>query len=110
MSFVLLFVCSFIRYHLATLLLLHYYYYNNAPFLLIIATLLHAKGTPGRIIDMQVRCDRFSLRKVEVLVLDEADTLLDMGFRNIINQILASLPKQRRTGLFSATQTKEVRE
>jgi ATP-dependent RNA helicase DDX55/SPB4 len=45
-----------------------------------------------------------------VLVLDEADTLLDMGFKDTINQLLAVLPKQRRTGLFSATQTKEVRE
>lgn len=46
----------------------------------------------------------------QVLVLDEADTLLDMGFKDTINQLLAILPKQRRTGLFSATQTKEVRE
>lgn len=44
------------------------------------------------------------------MVLDEADTLLDMGFKDTINQLLAFLPKQRRTGLFSATQTKEVRE
>ncbi len=43
-------------------------------------------------------------------MLDEADTLLDMGFRDTISQLLAFLPKQRRTGLFSATQTKEVRE
>lgn len=39
-----------------------------------------------------------------------ADTLLDMGFHKTINQILSMLPKQRRTGLFSATQTQEVRE
>lgn len=45
-----------------------------------------------------------------MLVLDEADTLLDMGFKDTINQLLAILPKQRRTGLFSATQTKEVSE
>lgn len=42
--------------------------------------------------------------------MDEADTLLDMGFKDSINQILSMLPKQRRTGLFSATQTKEVKE
>jgi ATP-dependent RNA helicase DDX55/SPB4 len=47
---------------------------------------------------------------LEVLILDEADTLLDMGFKETINQILEYLPKQRRTGLFSATQNKEVRE
>ena len=43
-------------------------------------------------------------------MLDEADTLLDLGFQDTINQILNSLPKQRRTGLFSATQTKGVKE
>lgn len=69
-------------------------------------------GTPGRIVDMQSRCETFAsnLRHVEVLILDEADTLLDMGFRDVINQILSFLPKQRRTGLFSATQTKEVKD
>jgi ATP-dependent RNA helicase DDX55/SPB4 len=41
-------------------------------------------------------------------VLDEADRLLDMGFEIALNSILARLPRQRRTGLFSATQTKEV--
>ncbi|PFX23889.1 ATP-dependent RNA helicase DDX55 [Stylophora pistillata] len=44
----------------------------------------------------------------EVLVLDEADRLLDLGFEDSINTILGFLPKQRRTGLFSATQTDEV--
>lgn len=67
-------------------------------------------GTPGRIIDIINRCDSFSLRELEILVLDEADTLLDMGFRQEINTILSLVPKQRRTGLFSATQTKEVKE
>lgn len=67
-------------------------------------------GTPGRILDMMNRCSAFNMRRIEVLVLDEADMLLDMGFRDTINQILANMPKQRRTGLFSATQTKEVKE
>jgi len=67
-------------------------------------------GTPGRILDMMNRCSLFNMRKIEVLVLDEADMLLDMGFKDSINQILAGMPKQRRTGLFSATQTKEVKE
>ncbi|CAN0545999.1 unnamed protein product, partial [Laminaria digitata] len=43
---------------------------------------------------------------LEALVLDEADTLLDMGFAGTLNSIFALLPKQRRTGLFSATQTR----
>ena len=46
----------------------------------------------------------------QLLILDEADTLLDMGFRPAISRILSLLPKQRRTGLFSATQTREVKE
>lgn len=48
------------------------------------------------------------MRLKELLILDEADRLLDLGFKNSINNILAYLPRQRRTGLFSATQTKEV--
>ncbi len=67
-------------------------------------------GTPGRIADLHARCEAFRLNKVEVLILDEADTLLDMGFRDIVLKILSLLPKQRRTGLFSATQTKEVKD
>lgn len=71
-------------------------------------------GTPGRVLDMANRMNkdeqRLSFKRLEVLVLDEADKLLDMGFKDTINQILNLLPKQRRTGLFSATQTKEVSE
>ena len=66
-------------------------------------------GTPGRMMDIINRCTFMNLKTLEVLVLDEADTLLDLGFQNTINQILSLLPKQRRTGLFSATQTKEVK-
>lgn len=40
--------------------------------------------------------------------MDEADRLLDLGFYSTINEILGYIPKQRRTGLFSATQTQEV--
>lgn len=40
--------------------------------------------------------------------MDEADRLLDLGFQNCLDNILSYLPRQRRTGLFSATQTKEV--
>lgn len=67
-------------------------------------------GTPGRVLDVLNRNSQLVLKQLEVLVLDEADTLLDMGFQKAINQILSMLPKQRRTGLFSATQTQEVRE
>lgn len=68
-------------------------------------------GTPGRTEDLLNRCvgSLVETRDFEVLILDEADTLLDMGFEVSINKILAHLPKQRRTGLFSATQTQEVK-
>lgn len=68
-------------------------------------------GTPGRTEDLMNRCvgSTVESREFEILILDEADTLLDMGFEVSINKILGHLPKQRRTGLFSATQTQEVK-
>uniref|UniRef100_A0A8D3D772 ATP-dependent RNA helicase n=1 Tax=Scophthalmus maximus TaxID=52904 RepID=A0A8D3D772_SCOMX len=70
-------------------------------------------ATPGRLEDMFRRKPdgldlASSVRSLEVLVLDEADRLLDMGFEASLNSILSLLPKQRRTGLFSATQTQEL--
>ena len=67
-------------------------------------------ATPGRLEDMLRRVPALPAfcKALELLVLDEADRLLDLGFTASINTILAYLPKQRRTGLFSATQTKEV--
>lgn len=46
----------------------------------------------------------------EILILDEADRLLDLGFQKSLDTILSYLPRQRRTGLFSATQTKAVED
>ena len=54
------------------------------------------------------RMPEMRLRELELLILDEADRLLDMGFEPTLNAILSRLPKQRRTGLFSATQTAEL--
>ncbi|XP_022209763.2 probable ATP-dependent RNA helicase DDX55 homolog [Drosophila obscura] len=69
--------------------------------------------TPGRLEDLfQRKGDDLNLavrvKSLEFLVLDEADRLLDLGFKTSVNNILGYLPRQRRTGLFSATQTTEV--
>ncbi|KAE8746690.1 hypothetical protein FOCC_FOCC006673 [Frankliniella occidentalis] len=69
-------------------------------------------ATPGRLEDILEHhtdvCLKPALKSLELLVLDEADRLLDLGFERTLNTILAHLPRQRRTGLFSATQTKEI--
>lgn len=71
-------------------------------------------GTPGRLEDILNRQNSSSVnfancvKSLEVFVMDEADRLLEIGFEATLNTILSFLPKQRRTGLFSATQTNEV--
>ncbi|WCJ22398.1 DEAD-box ATP-dependent RNA helicase 31 [Euphorbia peplus] len=69
-------------------------------------------ATPGRLRDHSENTAGFATRLmgVKVLVLDEADHLLDMGFRKDIEKIIASVPKQRQTLLFSATVPEEVRQ
>ncbi|KAJ8549621.1 hypothetical protein K7X08_033328 [Anisodus acutangulus] len=67
-------------------------------------------GTPGRLYDIMERMDILDFRDLEILILDEADRLLGMGFEKQINSIISRLPKLRRTGLFSATQTEAVEE
>ena len=59
-------------------------------------------GTPGRLLDHLQR-GTVNLSKVKTLVLDEADEMLDMGFLDDINKIIAQIPKKRQTLLFSAT-------
>ncbi|KAJ1302654.1 hypothetical protein OPQ81_002971 [Rhizoctonia solani] len=69
-------------------------------------------GTPGRIEEFLLGrgSNRVSVKELDVLVLDEADRLLDLGFLGSITKILRHLPKQRRTGLFSATMTDALSE
>ena len=65
-------------------------------------------ATPGRLLDL-ISQKLLSIRDVEILVLDEADRMLDMGFQRDINKILAMLPKKRQNLLFSATFSKEIK-
>ncbi|XP_043290105.1 probable ATP-dependent RNA helicase DDX55 homolog [Venturia canescens] len=71
-------------------------------------------ATPGRLEDLLSNCKSINLaanvKSLELLVLDEADRLLDLGFSATLNTILSFLPRLRRTGLFSATQTKELQQ
>lgn len=68
-------------------------------------------ATPGRLLDHLEKTDGFKqrLRKLKLLVLDEADHVLDMGFRKNVEDIILCLPSFRQTLLFSATIPKEIR-
>ena len=65
-------------------------------------------ATPGRLLD---HCERRSidLSRIEILVLDEADRMYDMGFIQAVRTIIAKVPRERQTMLFSATMSREVR-
>jgi ATP-dependent RNA helicase DDX27 len=65
-------------------------------------------ATPGRFIDHMRNSPSFTIDTVEILVLDEADRMLEDGFADELNEILTSMPKSRQTMLFSATMTSSV--
>jgi ATP-dependent RNA helicase RhlE len=65
-------------------------------------------ATPGRLLD-HARQGTIDLRGIEILVLDEADRMLDMGFIRDIRQVLALLPDRRQNLLFSATFSRDIR-
>lgn len=66
-------------------------------------------GTPGRVMD-HIRRETLKLSKVQWLVIDEADLMLDMGFIDEVKQILSLVPADCRISLFSATLKPEIRE
>lgn len=67
-------------------------------------------GTPGRILQHMDESASLKLDNLQMLVFDEADRILDMGFKKTIDSILSELPPERQTMLFSATQTKSVKD
>lgn len=66
-------------------------------------------ATPGRLLD-HIGQDTVDLSRIEILVLDEADRMLDMGFIRDIQKILKALPKHRQNLLFSATYGKDIKD
>lgn len=66
-------------------------------------------ATPGRLQDLMAR-KRVNITQVDYVVLDEADEMLNMGFRDDIESILSNTPDEKRVCLFSATMEKDVRE
>ncbi|KAG8786571.1 ATP-dependent RNA helicase dbp4 [Ceratobasidium sp. 428] len=67
-------------------------------------------ATPGRLLQHMDQTVGFECDNLQLLVLDEADRILDMGFAKALNAIVGHLPKERQTLLFSATQTESVQQ
>src|SRR3989440_5703099 len=65
-------------------------------------------ATPGRMLQHMDQTAEFEIGNLQMLVLDEADRIMDMGFKETVDAIVEHLPKERQTLLFSATQTKRV--
>lgn len=64
--------------------------------------------TPGRMLQHMDQTAAFEIDNLQMLVLDEADRIMDLGFQSTVDAIVEHLPKERQTLLFSATQTKKV--
>ena len=67
-------------------------------------------ATPGRLLDHLMNTKGFNYQRLLLLVIDEADRILEQGFEEDMHHIIKALPKQRQTILFSATQTKKVED
>ncbi|XP_039261670.2 putative ATP-dependent RNA helicase DDX10 [Styela clava] len=66
--------------------------------------------TPGRLLQHMDETSYFDASNLQVLVLDEADRILDLGFKATLNAVIENLPTEKQTLLFSATQTKSVKD
>jgi ATP-dependent RNA helicase DDX18/HAS1 len=67
-------------------------------------------STPGRLLDHLMNTKGFNYQRLQFLVIDEADRILEQGFEEDMHQIIKHLPKERQTILFSATQTRKVED
>ena len=67
-------------------------------------------ATPGRLVDHINNSHGFDLSTIEILILDEADRLLEVGFKDELDLIIAACPRERQTMLFSATMTDDVED
>jgi len=67
-------------------------------------------STPGRLLDHLMNTKGFNYQRLQFLVIDEADRILDQGFEEDMHQIVKHLPRERQTILFSATQTRKVED
>nr|CCA26039.1 DEAD box helicase putative [Albugo laibachii Nc14] len=67
-------------------------------------------STPGRLLDHLQNTKGFLVHNLQILVIDEADRILSIGFEEEMRQIIKCIPKERQTMLFSATQTKKVQD
>src|ERR1700716_1575193 len=86
---------------------------GGVPVRVHLASLAHEPhivvGTPGRLLDL-IQKEALPLKAIKVLVLDEADRMLDMGFADDLRSIIEATPSQRQTLLFSATIPQAIRE
>ncbi len=64
-------------------------------------------ATPGRLFELEEKT-KLSFRDLQILILDEADKMLELGYERKVNNLIEKLPKQRRTGLFSATMNSQI--
>lgn len=67
-------------------------------------------GTPGRLLQHLDETSLFDASNLQVMVLDEVDRMLDMGFKDEVDEILTHLPTKRQTLMFSATVTKSLKD
>jgi ATP-dependent RNA helicase DDX18/HAS1 len=67
-------------------------------------------ATPGRLLDHLMNTEKFQYQNLQLLVIDEADRILEVGFEQELKEIIKRLPKDRQTLLFSATQTQKVQD